>query len=470
MPPRNHLRTKIVATVGPACEKPETLLRLVRAGVSVARINLAHGTPADHARFAANVRWAARQVGRPIAVMADLAGPKIRVGQLHGGRLKLEPGQRVHLTTQRLLGTDQHIPVTEPRLAKDARRGDPIFLADGSLELRVLEVDNTDVTCEVVTGGLLLTGKGVNLPRTRLQVPTFTAKDQRDLQASLTWGVDVLALSFVRERRDVDFVRRLLGRRQLPLIAKIEKREAVRNLPAILEASDGVMVARGDLGVEASVEEVPLLQKRIIRLANDSAKPVITATQMLKSMVEAPHPTRAEATDIANAVLDGTDAVMLSEETAMGRYPVQAVETMARIAWQAEAALEPTTLRTSGLRRGFTAPAVSEAAVRVAQDVGAKAIVTPTFGGATPRFVAHWRPRIPIFALSENARTVQFLCLSWGVQPIHVARMGAIESTLALAHRVLKKAGVARRGDRFVLTAGYPRDKASNLMTVQDIT
>jgi pyruvate kinase len=462
-------RTKIVATLGPACDKPDTLDRMVRAGLSVARINLAHGSHADHGRYVQAIRAAARRAGRPVALMVDLAGPKIRVGNLEGGKLTLEVGSRLRLTTESVMGTPRRISVTEPRLPHDVRPGDPIFLSDGTLELRARRVEGNDIECDVVTGGLLLPAKGLNVPRTRLRVPALTAKDRRDLRHALALGVDVVALSFVREAVEVRRLRRLLGRRPVPIVAKIERREAVANLDEILDAADGVMVARGDLAVETSLEELPLLQKSIIRHANDEGKPVITATQMLLSMVDQARPTRAEAADVANAILDGTDAVMLSEETARGARPAEAVETMSRIALHAERGLDSDRFRGQTRRLGWVASAVSDAAVEVARQTDARAIVTPTNGGATPRFVARLRPPVPIIALSQNAATIQFLCLTWGVQPVYRRHLGAFDATLRVAGEELRRLGLARRGDPYVVTASYPRRNLSNLMTVQTL-
>ncbi len=460
-------RTKIVATIGPASEHPGTLERLVKAGVSVARINLAHGSAKDHSRMVEAVRTAARHVGQPIAIMVDLAGPKIRVGQLRDGRVTLEKGRRLRLTPREVAGTAQLLTITEPRLPRDVRPGEPVFLADGTLELKVLRVDGEEIECEIVIGGLLLPSKGVNLPKTRLRLPSMTDKDRVDLAHALHMDVDLVALSFVREAADVHRARKLLGRRRVPLIAKIEKREAIANLDAILETANGVMVARGDLAVETSFEEVPLLQKRIITAANRAAKPVITATQMLLSMVDQARPTRAEAADVANAILDGTDAVMLSEETARGAHPVRAVETMARIALHAEERLVSHGLEHAGDRIDSIAEAVSEAAVHVARDVGAHAIVTPTRFGGTARMVARLRPAVPIVALSEDRITAQSLLLTWGVQPLHRPRLGRFEDALRVAEESIRRLALLRPGERYVVTASYPQDQSSNLMTVQ---
>lgn len=464
------LRTKIVATLGPACDGPAVLESMVRAGMSVARINFAHGSMDEHVRRMHAVRRAAQRAGRSVAVMGDLAGPKLRIGDLRDGKVVLENGKMVALTSRAVEGTADEISVAESSLFRDVRVGDPVFLADGSLELHVEAVQPTEILCRVVTGGLLTPRKGLNVPRTRLRMAAITSKDVHDLRRAVREGFDILALSFVRTVRDVRLARRSLGRSRIGLIAKIEKREATQNLSAILDAADGAMVARGDLAVETAYDEVPLLQKHIIRLANDLAKPVITATQMLKSMVESPHPTRAEATDVANAILDGTDAVMLSEETAMGQYPVRAVETMARISRRAEAALDPEVFWSRAKDTRFVAVEVSAACVRVARNLGASAIVTPTSGGATARFVARLRPSVPILALTRQQSTARLLHLTWGVEPVHVSGLGGLEATLRYGLGLVKKRGWARPGDRVVITAGFPPGgPASNLLTVQEV-
>lgn len=461
-------RTKIVATLGPASAQPDRLERMLRAGMSVARINFAHGDPEGWSRSAELVRRTAEKAGRTVAVLGDLAGPKIRVGGLEGGKAVLGSGDRITLTSRDVPGTSAEIHVTEPTIFRDIKRGDPVFLADGSLELKVEAVHAHEMECRVLVGGLLLPRKGVNLPRTQLRMPSLTKKDESDLAWAVKEGFDALALSFVRQVADLEHARRRIGKAEMPLIAKIEKREATRNLRKILDACDGVMVARGDLGVETSYDEVPLLQKEIIRLANEAAKPVVTATQMLKSMVENPHPTRAEATDIANAILDGTDAVMLSEETAMGQYPVEAVETMAKIARRAEAALDRRAFAERARAPQFTAGAVSEAAVRVADSVRASAIVTPTARGATPRFVARFRPAVPVLAMTRHESTARFLNFTWGVKPMHTPNLGDLEATIKYGLEQVRKLGLAKKGDRVVFTAGFPPlGQSSNLMTVQ---
>jgi pyruvate kinase len=464
------LRTKIVATLGPASATSEVLDRMVLAGMTVARINFAHGDKAMWARNADLARRAARRAKRTLAVMGDLAGPKIRVGELRDDKVLLEKGRRIVLTSRALVGTAEAVQITEPTIFRDVKRGDPVFLADGSLELVVQEVRAHEMECRILVGGLLHPRKGVNLPRTKLRMPSLTSKDQRDLAWAVKEGFDALALSFVRRVEDLQQARRLIGRARTPLIAKIEKREATRNLPKILEAADGVMVARGDLGVETSYDEVPLLQKQIIRLANEAAKPVVTATQMLKSMVENPHPTRAEATDIANAILDGTDAVMLSEETAMGQYPAQSVETMAKIARRAEGALDSSVFQARAKDEQIVAMEVSEAAVQVARSIQAAAIITPTAMGATSRFVSRLRPSIPVIAMTRHLHTARFLNFTWGVEAVHTPELGPLEATLRYGMNYAKKNGIVRPGDRVVFTAGFPPFEASsNLMTVQTV-
>ena len=443
---------------------------MIRAGLSVARLNMAHGKHEDHARRIETARNAAKRAGREIAIMGDIAGPKLRIGTIKEGKVQLVNGKTVVLTARPVEGTAEELNVSEPAVLRDIRAGEPIFLADGSLELRAIETRPQEVACRVVNGGLLLPRKGINLPRTKLRLPALTPQDIQDLRFAVKAGFDALALSFVRDVEDLRLARKHLGRSRIPLIAKIEKREATRQLPAILDEADGAMVARGDLAVETSYEEVPLLQKRIIRIANERAKPVITATQMLKSMVESPHPTRAEAGDVANAILDGTDAVMLSEETAMGSYPVKAVETMARIARHAEAALDPAVFLARARDERNIAMEVSEGAVHVARSLHAAAIVTPTGGGATSRFVARLRPNIPVLALTRRLSTARFLNLIWGVEPMHTPDLGDLEATLKLGLDHLKRMNRVRAGQHVVFTAGFPAGgQASNLMTVQRV-
>ncbi|RMG97971.1 MAG: pyruvate kinase, partial [Candidatus Dadabacteria bacterium] len=407
-------RAKIVCTIGPASAQPETLRRMVEAGMDVARLNMSHGDHGSHARTAERIREAAAAAGRPVALLLDLAGPKIRLGALPEPRL-------VHAGDELVLGPEAsgaEIPVTYPDLASELAPGDRLSLADGAIPLEVAAVDPPRVRVRVLSGGTVTSHKGLNLPGKGDALPAVSEKDREDLRFGLRIGVDWVALSFVRSPRDLDPAREIMDQEgvRAPVLAKIEKRQALARLGEILDVFDGLMVARGDLGVEVDLEEVPGIQKRLIREANRRAKPVVTATQMLLSMVTNPRPTRAEVTDVANAVLDGTDAVMLSEETAMGRHPVESVAVMARIVERAEAdAPEPEECRPLAAR-GVPA-AIARATWHVARDVGAKAIVTPTRSGSTARLVAGTRPPVPVLGMTSDPATAGALALTWGVTP-----------------------------------------------------
>jgi len=467
-------RTKIVATLGPATDSGENIGRLIAAGVDVFRLNFSHGDRESHAATISRIREAATAAGREIGILQDLGGPKIRLGVLPEGGIVVQPGTTVQLdgSAEPAAGA---LPVNYPYLAEDVGPGDPILLADGTVELRVEEVSGTLVRCSVITGGRLSSHKGVNLPGSRLRVPAFTDKDRLDLEVGLANGVDFVALSFVRSEKDVEPVIEILDSvtpRPL-LIAKIEKPQAVEHLEAILRRVDGLMVARGDLGVELPVEQVPLIQKRIIREAVQAGKPVITATQMLGSMVSSPRPTRAEASDVANAVLDGTDAVMLSEETAIGDYPVEAVQTLDRIARTVEPSVdhEAFLTRPSAGPHRRTDEAIGHAACWLARDVEARAIVASTVSGTTARLVSRFRPAVPIFALTPHAWVERQLHLSWGVVPVHVERFDSTDAMFELAAGWAVAGGLTRPGDRLVLTAGAPIHVpgTTNMLRVVDL-
>ncbi len=416
-------RTKIVATLGPATETEDTVRRLIEAGAEVFRVNFSHGDRDTHARQIALVRRLADETGRVVAVLQDLQGPKIRVGALAGGRpIVLREGAQLAITTRAVAGTKNRISTTHAGLPRDVRPGYRILLDDGMLELRVTSVSRDEVRCTVVRGGQLLEHKGVNLPGVSISAPALTPKDEDDLRFGLAQGVDVVALSFVRSPQDARAAREIMREAgsQVPLLAKIEKPEALDHLDGILRAFDGVMVARGDLGVELSPEKVPVAQKRIIDRANFLGKPVITATQMLESMTHAPQPTRAEASDVANAVLDGTDAVMLSGETAIGEYPVATVEAMDRIVREAETMLTPAS--TAPEHRSTRAHAVCHAAASLAAEIGAQALAAFTRSGRTAQILSKLRPAVPVFALCERRVTARQLTLWRGVAPLVVER------------------------------------------------
>jgi len=469
-------RTKIIATIGPASREPQVLERLIQAGVNVVRLNFSHGEPEEHLAVLDSVRRIASNLDRPVAVLQDLSGPKIRTGKLKDGNpVLLKEGEKVVVSTDESLeGTSRTISTTYDLLPRDVKPGDRILLDDGNLELRVLSGSDKAVECLVVYGGILRPHKGMNLPGVKLSAPAMTEKDRRDLAFGVGHGVDYVALSFVRQAREVEQVRELIRAmgRTVPVIAKIEKREAVENLSAILETSDGVMVARGDLGVELSTEEVPTLQKRIIAMANGLGRVVITATQMLESMIENPRPTRAEASDVANAILDGTDSIMLSAETATGRFPVQAVETMSRIAGYTEdhEALHPPA-RVTGGQGSTVVRSLARVASTVAEELDCKLIVTFTESGTTARLVSSYRPRARIAAITYNEETYRRLALWWGVLSVRSEFAATTDEMIVRGEALLKKKGMVSPGDTVLMLAGQSHTAgATNMLRVHRVT
>lgn len=453
-------RTKIVATLGPATDGQER--ELLERGVDVVRLNFSHGTPAEHERRCAAVRAAARELSCQVAVMQDLQGPKIRVGSLMGGGpIALEDGQTLRITTEPITGDAQRISSTYPKLAQDVRPGDHLLLDDGRLRLTVTCISGAEIVTRVDRGGLLGEHKGMNLPGVDVSEAALTEADHVNLEFGLhQLGVDYVALSFVRSADDVRQARkaiRSLGR-DTPVIAKLEKPEAIQHLEAITRASDGLMVARGDLGVELAPEDVPMLQKRIIQRANAEGIPVITATQMLESMIEADSPTRAEAADVANAVWDGTGAVMLSGETAVGRHPGRVVEMMDRIVRSAEAAAtEPGRhYPPSGRRFGRQAAAIAHAARVLAEDLGAAAILGHTRTGKTAHLLSSGRPAVPIYAFSASREVCRQLALWWGVAPVHLSLASDLEANVAGMKRALLSTGRIAESDLLVITGSQP--------------
>lgn len=464
-------RTRIVCTIGPASCSCEVVRGLIRAGMNVARINFSHGDHATHRRSIATVRRVAREEGRLVAVMADLQGPKLRVGEIPNGGIELREGEIVTLTVAADPDRTGGIPVPHPELIGALRTGDIVLLDDGGLELVVVEEGASRVRARVVTGGRLLSRKGINVPLTDIQVTALTPKDREDVAFAVDQQVDFFALSFVRRAADIQDLRKVLAQHDAdaPIIAKIEKPEALSVFDDILAESDGIMVARGDLGVETPAEEVPFHQKHIIRACNRTGTPVITATQMLQSMIENPRPTRAEASDVANAILDGTDAVMLSGETAVGRFPVEATATMASICANAEAHLVNSGLPplASAGSQSVTA-AISDAAADIASQVGARVIVTATMSGTTARMVARHRPPIPILAVTPSEATLRHLTLVWGVTPVLVAQFDDTDGMVQAMVRAAREERLASAGDQIVLTAGIPFGSArgTNMLKV----
>ncbi len=473
-------RVKIVCTIGPASDSPEILRAMIQAGMDVARLNMSHGDHAYHAELIRRVRTLAHELRRPIAILVDLQGPKLRVGRMQEGGVPLRPGEEVILTSEPVVGEPGCIPIQNPELPGMVKAGERILLDDGLLELMVEESDGQTIRARVVVGGLLEDNKGMNLPDTRLELPSITEKDKRDVAFALEHQADWIALSFVRAAEDVHELRKLIvGRaalgRTTPIIAKIEKPEAVRNIDAIIEAADGIMVARGDLGIETSPEAVPMIQKMIIARCNRAGKPVITATQMLDSMIRNPRPTRAEASDVANAVLDGSDALMLSGETALGRYPVQSVQTMVKIAEEAERVRGLTAEERRDLHRHpavtTVASAVGHAAVVTAEEVQAAAIITPTVSGSTAKKLSFFRPCIPIIAVTPSPLVYRQLALYWGVSPLMGSRRSTTDEVVEDAVRLSLEAGYVDQGDTVVVTGGTVGSVpgVTNLMTVRRI-
>lgn len=458
-------RTKIVATIGPATENEAQLEALIRAGVNVIRLNFSHGTQAGHAAVIERVRRIADQLGTTVAILQDLGGPKIRTGPLEGGGpVRLVDGATFTLTTRPVPGTAESVSTTYAGLPQDVHEGDRILLDDGLMELRVVSVQGQDVITQVVHGGLLKEHKGINLPGIATQVPALTEKDRDDLAFGLAQGVDYVALSFVRRAEDIHRLRQTIAGQVPPdqspmIIAKLEKPQALDNLEAILDVSDGVMVARGDLGVELSPQQVPIAQKTIIEAANRKHRFVITATQMLESMITNPRPTRAEASDVANAIFDGTDAIMLSDETAVGTYPVDAVRMMAAIAEAAEAHLARWGHPSIG--RDITdddALAIVRAAHELAQDRSVRAICAFTRTGRTARLMSKERPHVPILAFTPNERVRRQLALAWGVVPCLLEPCKSVEELLAGVEVALRAQGLVHPGEQVVVTGGLPVD------------
>jgi len=449
-------KTRIVATLGPASSSPEAVRKLIRAGVDVVRLNFSHGTHEFHRDLVRTVRKVSAELDVPVAIMQDLAGPKMRVGRVHDDVVRLRNGAMVEVVEGSAVGSEERLTLTAAGIIATLKTGQPIKLADGLLELRVVARIPGGVMCRVVHGGLLRSRQGVNIPGVHRGLASLTPKDRKDLAFGLSLGVDAVAISFVREAGDVMDLRRLLQRHgaRAFVIAKIERGEALANLEKILEVASGVMVARGDLGVEIGVENVPLAQKRIIREALRAHRPVITATQMLESMIERPSPTRAEVSDIANAVLEGTDALMLSGETAVGAYPEEAVSTLARVARQVEQSDSTQSAVDLPVVREDPAMAVARAARIAARAVQASAIAVFTDSGRTARLVSSQRPQREVFGFSYRESTIRRLKFFWGVTPMLVARARSNETMVADAKERLLRRHYVRRGDRIVIVCG----------------
>jgi len=450
--------SKIVCTIGPASSSPRVIRKLLEAGMDVARLNFSHGTHDEHAKNIGALRAAAAAMRKTIAILADLQGPKIRTGALAGGGpVRLRAGQEFTITTAKVLGDTTRVSTVFEPLPREVKKGDRILLSDGLIELRVKQVGRAEIICGVVNGGSLGENKGINLPGVKLRVPALTPKDKADLKFALSAGADYIAVSFVRRPEDVVLAKQLIrkAKKETPVIAKLEKPEAIENLEAILRVADGVMVARGDLGVEMSPEQVPVMQKQIIQRAREFRRPVITATQMLESMTENPRPTRAEASDVANAIFDGSDAVMLSAETASGKYPVEAVSMMARIIESAEGSIKefPRPVPQEKLK---VAETVAELVCHASRELHMKLIVVFTHSGFTARLISRYRPQVPIIALTPEVATLRRMALIWGVLPLESRDQHRIDTLAETTEKKLLRERLARKGDVIGIIAGTP--------------
>jgi pyruvate kinase len=468
-------RTKIIGTIGPASGSAGLIGQLIRAGVNIARLNLSHGALSEHANYIRTIRSLSERLGIRVAILIDLPGPKYRTGNLKGGQATLKKGSRVVLTTRAVVGDGALVSVSLPYLAQDVRAGDRVLIGDGAIQLKVQEIVGTEVTCRVTAGGLLTEGRGLVVPGMRNSGPFITDKLREQIDFAVSQQPDYLALSFVSGDEDVNQVRAILREQgaDIPIIAKIERGQAVAGFERILAVSDAIMVARGDLGVDIPLERVPLVQKEIIRKCNRAGKPVITATEMLESMVSAVRPTRAEVTDVANAIYDGTDAIMLSAETSVGRHPVLAVKMMAKIAQETEKKLLYQDLlaeRGKWLEQE-TDELISYSACHAAHNLGAVAIVAHTQSGSTAGRVSKYRPGVPILAMTSNPVVLGRLILRWGVYPCRVAEMTSVDELFVTGARLCRDLGLGRPGDLVVITGGVPIGVAgsTNLLKVQEI-
>lgn len=452
--------TKIVCTIGPASGSANVIRALAEAGMNVARLNFSHGSHEEHTSWIKIIREVSVELNSPIAILQDLSGPKLRIGEIESDSAVLREGEEFILTNRDVPGDEKVVSISYPTLPNIVKIGDKILLADGELELRVTDTTEEDIICKVIVGGELSSHKGLNLPRPSFSIPSVTQKDIKDLEFGLKHDVDWVALSFVQRSADVLKVKQLINEKEkeVPVIAKIEKQEAVERIDEILRVADGVMIARGDLGIETPLEEVPLIQKNIIKKANQVGKPTITATQMLDSMIEHPRPTRAEVTDVANAIFDGTDAVMLSGETAIGKYPIQSVKVMASIATKTEEQID----YVENLERCKITPernlqdAISHAACHIALNVSADAIICCTRSGQTARLTARYRPHARIIAVTENESTLRRLPLFWGVEPVLIGRADNTDELMDEAKQAIIANHLLPKGSSIVIVAGIP--------------
>ncbi|BFH64457.1 MULTISPECIES: pyruvate kinase [Paenibacillus] len=469
-------KTKIVCTIGPSSESLENTKKLILAGMNVARLNFSHGDFEEHGNRIKNIRQAAKELGKNVAILLDTKGPEIRTGKLAVEPIELVQDEYITLTTEEIEGDKNRISVTYKDLPGDVQVGSTILIDDGLIGLAVVGVEGTEIKCRIVNGGTIKSKKGVNVPGVAISLPGITEKDANDIVFGIEQDIDFIAASFVRKASDVQEIRDLLEKHNaghIKIISKIENQQGVDNLDEILEASDGLMVARGDLGVEIPAEEVPLVQKRMIQKCNLAGKPVITATQMLDSMQRNPRPTRAEASDVANAIFDGTDAIMLSGETAAGKYPVESVLTMSRIAERAESDLDyrEIFLKQRIAQETTVTEAISQSVAISALDLNAKAIITSTESGLTARVVSKYRPQAPIIAVTTKERTLRQLALSWGVTTVQGKTASSTDEMFEYSMKGSLETGLVQPGDLVVITAGVPlgQSGSTNLVKISQI-
>ena len=451
--------TKIICTIGPASQKPEVIRELILAGMNVARLNFSHGSYEEQENKFRMIQEASKELGIPVAILQDTKGPEIRLRDFTNGKEELKAGQKFTLTTEEIMGTNEKVSISYKQLPKDVEEGMAILLDDGLIELKVEKVTDTDIVCTVINGGFVSNKKDVNVPGAELSMPFISDVDREDILFGIKMGFDFLACSFVRSKDDILAVRKILDENgaKTKVIAKIENMQGIRNLSEILEVSDGIMVARGDMGVEIPLEEVPVIQKKMIKKAIAAGKQVITATQMLESMTKNPRPTRAEATDVANAIYDGTTAIMLSGETANGQYPVEAVQTMTRIAQRAELDIDYINrFQRTEMHGADITNAISHATCTTAVDLKAAAIITVTMSGFTAEMIARYKPNCPIIACSMDERVCRQVNMLWGVRPLHIDRKDTAEDLFKEGVRKAEEAGLIKKGDTVVITAGVP--------------
>jgi pyruvate kinase len=460
-------KARIICTLGPSSSSPEVLEAMIRAGMDVARLNFSHGTHDEHRARVDLIRKISKKVGKPIALLQDVQGPKVRLGRFSAGMMEVSAGQKVVLTTRNVLGGNGVLPTPIKTMTRDVKKGDPVLLDDGRVRLEVLGVKGQDISCRVLVGGVLKDKKGINLPGAAVSVPTLTPKDLEDLAFGQELGVDFVALSFVRSAKDIHKARAHVAKLGTPLIAKIEKPQAVAELDAIAEASDGIMIARGDLGVEMPLEQLPGIQKAAVSAANARGGLVIVATEMLESMVNSARPTRAEVSDVANAIYDGADAVMLSGETAAGKHPVEAIKMMAKIVVEAER--RNPSRATPYQATEDISTGVSAAAVSAADRLGSAAIVAFTESGQTARLISELRPRSRIIALTPNPAIVRRMAMYWGITPHLAPRLTSTDAMIQAVRKLCGKEGWAKPGQTVVIVAGTPLSQPgnTNLMTIR---